>query len=115
MQYDLSAIVEQRTEALGGENVEFTFGGETFTMPHPLLADDAWKEAINDAGDSDVENARAMLGDEQYERFLAAGGRSGYVMLLVQKLVDDTQDSVGERPTQSSKSSGTTRKRQKQR
>lgn len=113
---DLDAIVAQRSEALGGETVDFDFAGETFSMQHPLLADDDWKMAMRDAGDDEIEIARQALGEEQYERFRAAGGRAGYISLLVQDVMEEVQSMGGDqdRPTPSSRSSASTRKRSKQ-
>lgn len=108
---DLDAIVAQRSEALGGETVEFDFAGETFSMQHPLLADDDWKIAMRDAGDDEIEIARQALGEEQYDRFRAAGGRAGYIALLVQDVMSEVQETTpGGDPTQSSTSSATRRK-----
>lgn len=108
---DLDAIVAQRSEALGGETVEFDFAGEQFSMQHPLLADDDWKIAMRDAGDDEIEIARQALGEDQYEKFRKVGGRAGYIALLVQDVMQEVQDTApsGD-PTQSSTSSATKRK-----
>lgn len=110
--FDLDAIVEQRREAVGGDDIVFTFKGETFQFPHPLLASDEWKETVADAGAGDVDQVRAMLGDDQYERYHALGGQAGFVMLIVQQVQRSLRDEMDDgRPTQRSTSSARRRKR----
>lgn len=111
---DLDAILAQRAEATGAPDmVPFTFAGETWTVKHPLLADDDWKEELSelDANDN-VGQAEHYMGEEQFARFAAAGGRSGYVVMVIREIgrsmVDFTPDG---RPTRSSTSSGKRRKR----
>jgi hypothetical protein len=115
-EYDLDAIVAQRREAVGGDDIVFSFAGEKFHFPHPLLASDEWKEQVADAGVDDVSQVRAMLGDEQYDRFHELGGQAGFVMLIVQRvsvdLRDEMRDEDGERrPTRRSTSSSRRQKR----
>lgn len=111
-EFDLDALVAQRREAVGGDDIVFTFAGEKFTFPHPLLASDEWKDEVAAAGQADVDQVRAMMGDEQYERFHAAGGQAGYVMLIVQKVQQSLRDETPDgRPTRPSTSSRPRRKR----
>lgn len=111
---NLDQIVAQRSDALGGAEVEFDFGGETFSMPHPLLADDDWKMAMRDAGEDEIAIARNALGDENYDRFRRVGGRAGYITLLVQEVMSEVQGMTPDAdPTQSSTSSATTPKQSK--
>lgn len=111
-EYDLEAIVAQKAEAVGGEEVTFTYGGETFSMPHPLFADDDWKEGLSEV-QGDVEFGEYVLG-EDYERFRAAGGRAGFLSILMDRLHREAQaeDRDG-RPTRSSTSSRAQKRRQK--
>lgn len=112
MTFDLDAIVEQRREAVGGDEIVFTFKGDTFSFPHPLLASDEWKETVADAGIGDVDQVRAMLGEEQYDRYHALGGQAGFVMLIVSQVQKSLRDEMDDgRPTQRSTSSGRRRKR----
>jgi hypothetical protein len=111
-EFDLDAIVAQRREAVGGDDIVFTFAGEKFQFPHPLLASDEWKDEVAAAGQADVDQVRAMLGDEQYERYHALGGQAGYVMLIVQQVQQQLRDENAEgRPTRPSTSSRPRRKR----
>lgn len=87
---DLVAFRAQAAEGIGGEGYRFQLepGGEIFLVPHPLLLDDDANDAIKVAvGNVDV--ARAIMGTEAYERFRAAGGRSGDVLLAWRKLTRD--------------------------
>lgn len=118
MAIDLDAILDQRREATGGDpdQVEFTYAGQTWTVPHPMLADDEWKEGLAEVEGSDVDMARFYMGDEQYARFREVGGRAGYVLLIIQQIASDMRDELpgsnGEptRPTRRSTSSGKRRK-----
>lgn len=111
-EYNLDEIVAQHREAVGGDDVVFTLGAEKFSFPHPVLADDDWKDSLPPLSDGDVAQVQAMLGDEQYERFRAAGGQSGMVMLLVRKVQEDMRDEDTDgRPTRPSTSSRKRRRR----
>lgn len=111
-EFDLDAIVAQRREAVGGDDIVFTFSGEKFSFPHPLLASDEWKDEVAAAGNADVDQVRAMLGEEQYERYHALGGQAGFVMLIVQQVQQSLRDENAEgRPTRLSTSSQRRRKR----
>ncbi|MFF9894976.1 hypothetical protein [Streptomyces longispororuber] len=110
--YVLETVRAQYAEAVGGEEIEIEGpGGKVFTMPHPLFAPSAWKNAVDDAEDDDAQ-ARAMLGEEQYEDFVAAGGNPSDVNFVYMAAMEDMKGELkGGRPTQSSTSSGGTRKR----
>ncbi|AXQ51855.1 tail assembly chaperone [Gordonia phage Catfish] len=116
--YDLGEMVQQRAEAAGlkdGSLVEFSFGGESFEIPHPLFADDDFKDDLA-LVESDVDLAVQYLGEEQYERFRAVGGKSGFVGILIERIVKDASDSDADgNPTRSRRSSARGLKRQKQR
>lgn len=109
--YVLSQVRAQYAEAVGGETLEAEGpNGEVFTMPHPLFAPTEWKEAV-DAAEDDGQLARAMLGEEQWEKYTAAGGDATDIALLWMAVKEDMQGQLkGGRPTRSSTSSGTTRK-----
>ncbi|MFF9554594.1 hypothetical protein ACF1DY_02000 [Streptomyces albus] len=111
--YVLEEVRAQYAEAVGGDEIEFEGpGGEVFTMPHPLFAPSEWAQAVDDAED-DEEMARAMLGDDQYDRYVAAGGRPGDVNFVRMAAMEDMKGALKagrKRPTRSSTSSGSTRK-----
>lgn len=113
--YNLTEIVQQRTEAIGSDKIEFEWAGETFSIVHPLFADDDFKEDLADI-ETDVELAHHYLGDEQYERFRDLGGKSGFIGLLLAQVQKDSAavDADGN-PTPSSRSSNRAQRRQKRR
>jgi hypothetical protein len=110
---DLDAILAQRAEATGGEfdTVAFRFHEQTWTCKHPLLADDEWKRGLDDLEDNE-DVAAYYLGAEQYERFCEAGGRAGFVILVLREIGRDLTDvAPNGRPTRRSTSSAKHRKR----
>lgn len=113
--YDLTEIVDQRREAIGSDRVEFTYGGETFSIVHPLFADDDFKDGLADV-ETDVDMAVYYLGDEQYERFAELGGRSGFIGMLLAKVQADAVEADKDgNPTRSRQFSNRAQRRQKQR
>ncbi|MFF9758570.1 hypothetical protein ACF1G4_03215 [Streptomyces caelestis] len=99
--YVLSQVRQQYVDAVGGDQVEVELNdGATLTFPHPLFADDEWSEAV-DAAESNRDKARAILGDEQYEKFHAAGHADADIALMFLELNRDMQDQVKKRPTRS--------------
>ncbi|MEV6449648.1 hypothetical protein [Amycolatopsis sp. NPDC051716] len=86
---DLTAFREQALEGLGSAGVRFALGGEVFTVPHPLLLTDEQNEQIAKPLGF-VEIAKVLLNTPEdphvYERFHAAGGRAGDVMMAWRRL-----------------------------
>ncbi|MEV0526639.1 hypothetical protein AB0I66_24660 [Streptomyces sp. NPDC050439] len=98
--YKLSEVKQQFVEAVGPE-VEFELdNGETLTFPHPLFADDEWSEKV-DAAETNRAKAHAILGDEQYDKFVAAGHQDMEMALLFLAVQQDMQGQVKNRPTRS--------------
>ncbi|MFI0469297.1 hypothetical protein ACH347_34930 [Saccharopolyspora sp. 5N102] len=109
---DMDAILAQREEKTGSaDEFAFTFKGEQWRAKCPIMADDEWKDELRELT-SDIDVAEHYLGVEQYERFVAAGGRAGVVVLAVREYMatQRAEDSQG-RPTQRSASSARRRKR----
>ncbi|MFF2525894.1 hypothetical protein [Streptomyces liangshanensis] len=97
--YKLSQVRAQFAEAVGGEQVEFEGpNDEVYTFPHPLFADEEWAKQV-DAAESASGKARALLGDEQYEKFTAAGGEDNDIQLLFMAIQQDSQGQIKNRPT----------------
>ncbi|WP_063039725.1 hypothetical protein [Nocardia pseudovaccinii] len=89
---DMSAFREQALEGLGVAGARFRpgpVGTEVFTVPHPLLLSDEQNEQIAKPL-SFVEIAKVLLNTPDdphvYDRFSAAGGRSGDVMMAWRRL-----------------------------
>lgn len=87
---DLDAILAQRAEATGVEagRIPFTFKGDTFTFRDPMLLDDADQEKLEAIGTdpemliSDI--AIFWMGEDEWERFKAAGGTAPMFQYIVQ-------------------------------
>lgn len=113
--YKMEDVIAQAEEAAGGTDVEFEFKGELFKFPNPLFCDDDWQNGFQDVTTSE-DNARYLLGDEQYDKFRAAGGQSSFVMLVLGQSQRDTAAAMTDgTPTRSSSSSVNARKRSRRR
>jgi len=75
---------EQQLEALGyPARMEFELtDGSVVVLPHEWLWSDDVLEAYT-AAKSSIEIARAVLGDEEHQRFIAGGGRSSQIALAI--------------------------------
>ncbi|MGW0642384.1 hypothetical protein [Streptomyces badius] len=99
--YRLSEVKQQFTDAVGGETVEFeTDAGDVLTFPHPLFTDEEWDQKVDNA-ETAHDKAVAILGDEQYEKYKAAGHGDGDIALLMMAVQQDMQGQVKKRPTRS--------------
>ncbi|SBU99998.1 MULTISPECIES: hypothetical protein [unclassified Streptomyces] len=97
--YKMSEVKAQMEEAVGGNVVEFeTDKGDVLTFPHPLFTDDDWDEKV-DAAENSRAKAIAILGDEQYEKYHAAGHADGDIGLLMLAVQQDMQGQIKRRPT----------------
>ncbi|MFJ2182987.1 hypothetical protein ACIOJG_20435 [Streptomyces anulatus] len=97
--YKLSEVKQQFTEAVGGESVEFELdNGEVLEFPHPLFATDEWSTAVDDA-ETSRQKAHAILGDDQYDKYVAAGHADSEIGLLFLAVQQDMRDQVKKRPT----------------
>jgi len=79
--YDLAEIIATETKA--HPPISFTAGGQTFTIPSPIL----WPGDIADLSQND--GAKVLLGD-QWEAFCAAGGNGSLLNSLVNKVLGAT-------------------------
>ena len=118
---DMDAILAQRADATGSDDptvATFTFARQEWVFPHPMFAHDDWKDGLSDLQEkgakgkaNDVDLARYYMGEEQYERFIEAGGNSGIVLFAVQDVMRQVQQEAQDRPTRSSTSSGRRQRR----
>jgi hypothetical protein len=115
---DYDAILAQQQEATGHAEIgttTFRYKGEVWTIPHPLLADDEWKEGLADLRAEDADDltvAEYYMGAEQWARFQAAGGRSGIIFDVFRRVAAQSTSLDDEaRPTRRSTSSAKRRKR----
>ncbi|MFJ7238216.1 hypothetical protein ACIQWB_13935 [Streptomyces olivaceus] len=99
--YKLSEVKQQMTEAVGGDQVEFeTDNGDILTFPHPLFTDQEWDEKV-DGAENPRDKALAILGEEQYAKYAAAGHKDGDIGLLMLAVQQDMQGQIKRRPTRS--------------
>lgn len=96
--YSIEAL--RGADASAQSAIEFTAGGQTFTIPPvELWPDDAF-EAMPDEGSAVnpkliVNLAKALLGPD-YTRFKAAGGRAMDIMLLLGASAEKQGVALGE-------------------
>ncbi len=113
-QYDLSAMVEQATEALGGDKATFTWKGKEYEIVHPALATDDFKAELSEYGD-EVEVAAFLLG-EMWDQFKADGGQAGMITFYLGQKARETQATLADgTPIRSGTSSRSTRRQSKRR
>ena len=87
---NLAEFRAQAVDEISDEAIVLKAGKEEFRVDHPLLMEDDQYQAILDAR-GNIATAKAILGEEAYERFKAAGGRSGDVLLAWRKLSNGTK------------------------
>lgn len=112
---NIDAILAKREEATGSKDTfTFQFKDRTWTAKDPIVADDEWKDELGELS-GDVDVAEHYLGFDQYDEFLEAGGRAGYVLLAVKEFMRNAVDETEQGPTRRSTSSAQRRKRSKRR
>lgn len=111
MAIDMDAVLAQREDATGtaGDSFTFTYKQQSWVCKDPLMADDEWKVGLRECV-TDVDVAIHHLGQDQYEKFVDAGGKSGVVVMAIREQMKTLTDEVGGRPTRSSKYSASTRR-----
>jgi hypothetical protein len=96
--YTIAQARKKVEESVGGDNIEIFVeeGGEAFYLPHPYFYDNETKKALKGADDEDDSaQGRILLGDEQYDRFIAAGGTDEDINLVMIAVGQDLKDSQG--------------------
>lgn len=96
--YTLASARRKVEESVGGDNIEIFVeeGGEPFYIPHPYFYDAATKKALKNADEDDESAAsRILLGDEQYDRYVAAGGTDDALSFVMIAVNQDLKDSQG--------------------
>lgn len=90
--FKLEALRDQATESLGvtpGYIIELDDGTE-LTIPNPMFVDDETQQTIEEA-ESTIDIAKAILGDELFDKFKAAGGRSNDIALAWQMMQKEAE------------------------
>jgi hypothetical protein len=91
--YDASGLLEEIT----AQARPFLLNGEQFSLPAPTAWPDEAFQAAN--GNDPLGAARLILGEDEYVRFVKAGGNALFLQRLVEKLHGG---SVGESSVSSS-------------
>lgn len=82
--YRLQQVRQVHADAKGGDCFEIAYGdgeGDVLVVPAPGFWPDAAKQAY--ARGDDVAGCRALVGEDAYERFAAAGGRADDINLAI--------------------------------
>lgn len=105
--YDLDALIAQREEATGVKDgrVSFTFKGEVYTFRDPAFVSDDDAEELADLPQYGPDVCAWYMGDDEYDKFVAAGGSSNLWGLVFNDHMEKSQgvDAAGN-PTRSNRS-----------
>ncbi|MGP4114657.1 hypothetical protein ACTWP5_27575 [Streptomyces sp. 4N509B] len=97
--FSLDELRARAAERRGGDTLTITADGKPFTIPAPGFWPDEIKEKARQARTrGDLPFVRALMGAKRYEEFVAAGGRSDDIGLLIDEYkraqgVDDLGES----------------------
>ncbi|QBI53423.1 hypothetical protein [Streptomonospora litoralis] len=94
----------ERTDCETGEDgvvyASFEAFDKVWTFPHPLFASDEWQASVDAAAETNIGKAQAVLGEQQWEQFQAAGGTASDVMIMFTDVQLTMQDEIsGAGPT----------------
>lgn len=103
---DLDAILAQRAEARGdsGFTFSFTAHGQEWTGKDPMLLSDEEKDQLAEL-QFDIDIAAFFMGDEQFDKFVAAGGQSSHFILALSEYQKQRTGEAQGRPTRPNRSS----------
>lgn len=121
---DLDAMFAKREEEVGSpDKFPIVFRGDLFWALDPSLTSDEWQEDFEDirealkTGDAtQADVARHYMGDEEWERFVAAGGNSNVFgqALMMYQAQQTSVDALGN-PTGAGRFSSRALRRSKRR
>lgn len=103
---DLDAILAQRAEARGDQGFTFSFTahGQEWNAKDPMLLSDDEKDELAEL-QFDIDLAVFFLGEEQYDKFVAAGGQSSHFILALSEYQKKRTGEANGRPTRPNRSS----------
>lgn len=96
--YTLAEARKKVEDSVGGDRIEVFVeeGGDPFYIPHPYFYDKATKKAFKEMDAEDDEaQGRILLGDEQYDRFIAAGGTDDGLNIVMVAVNQDLKKTQG--------------------
>lgn len=94
--YDFDAVINEIASDSERKPIEFNKGGETFTIPTPLDWPDELASLQAEAANGNVdvvELATAMLGADQWDRYVAAGGTAMKFMKFYEHVIGKPGES----------------------
>lgn len=105
--YDLDTLIAQKEEATGvkGGRVSFNYKGETFTFKDPTFLTDDEVAELDELPQYGPDVCAWYMGDDEYDRFINAGGSSNMWALVLEQHVNASRgvDGAGN-PTRSNRS-----------
>lgn len=103
--YRVAEAKQQMVDKLGTDKVEFEAeSGDVFSFPHPVFYSSALKKQLKAVDDDDAEGIfRILLGDEEFERYEAAGNDVDDLSFIMMQVQEDTEGALAgrKRPTRS--------------
>jgi hypothetical protein len=100
--YTRASVRRKVEEYTGGAEITYFLDDEQttkpFIFPHPFFYTEEQNKALEDLKDSDTEGrARELLGDAEYERFIAEGGTNEDIQLFLIAVGRDLADKANPR------------------
>jgi hypothetical protein len=98
--YSLEELRQRAADRKGGDQLTITAGGKPFSIPMPGFWPDAAKDAARKSRETgDAAFVRKLMGAKEYDAFVAAGGRSDDVQLLLEEYRHSQGADLGESST----------------
>lgn len=95
--YDLTELRQRAAQRKGSDRLTITVEGKPYAIPVPGFWPDEVKElARRSREEGDIPFVRALMGAQQYEQFVAAGGRSDDISLLLEEYKASQGADLGE-------------------
>lgn len=103
--YKVAEAKSQMVDKIGTDKVELELeSGEVIEFPHPMFYSSELKKQLKALEDEDSEGiALALLGEEQYEKYIASGEDPDDLGFVVRQVTEEAQDTLAgrKRPTRS--------------
>lgn len=103
--YKVAEAKQQMVDKIGTDKVEFELeDGTVYELPHPLFYSSDIKKALKPLDDDDTEGVfRVLMGDDQFDEFVAHGGDPEDLQFVMMQVSEDTTATLAgrKRPTRS--------------
>ncbi|NJQ14227.1 hypothetical protein [Streptomyces bohaiensis] len=95
--YSLDELRQRAADRKGGDKLTITAGGKPFSIPMPgFWPDEVKRKALSSRSEGDEPFIRALMGSDAFDRFVAAGGRTDDINLLLQEYKEAQGADLGE-------------------